>query len=89
MIGIVQELSVMQAGSFLPRKLQMSDHSRETELEKEVMAEFVTMFLEGKSLETVYQLLSNSSRLLALVSLQFLSTYLLIESFLGNLLKSV
>lgn len=47
--GIVQELKMMQAGGFLPRKLQMSDHSRDVELEKEVMTEFVTTFLERKN----------------------------------------
>lgn len=37
----------MQAGSFLPKKLQIIDHSRDMELE--VMPGFVTTFLEGKN----------------------------------------
>lgn len=42
-------ISVMQAGSFLPRKLQISDHRRDVELGEEVMPKFVTMFLEGNN----------------------------------------
>lgn len=37
----------------------------------------------------VYQLLSNCPRLLAFISHQLLSVYVLIAGFLGNFLKSV
>lgn len=33
----------------MPKRLQISDQSRDVELEKEVMPEFVTAFHEGKN----------------------------------------
>lgn len=47
MVGIVKELRAMQARRFLPKKLQIIDHSRDMELE--MMPGFVTTFFEGKN----------------------------------------